>query len=73
MRDADVNAVKEYSAEDADITWQLHEKFAPRLEEDGITKLFNEVEMPLVSVLADMETGGHPHRHSRLEDASARS
>ncbi len=30
MRDADVDAVKEYSAEDADVTWQLHENFAPR-------------------------------------------
>lgn len=58
MRDADVNAVKEYSAEDADITWQLGEKFAPLLEEDEVTKLFNEVEMPLVHVLAGMENEG---------------
>ncbi len=58
MRDADVNAVKEYSAEDADITWQLHEHFAPKLEEDGITQLFQEVEMPLVSVLSEMEMEG---------------
>ena len=58
MRDADVNAVKEYSAEDADVTWQLHELFAPKLEEEGVTKLFNEVEMPLVNVLADMELEG---------------
>jgi DNA polymerase-1 len=58
MRDADVNAVKEYSAEDADVTWQLHEKFAPMLDADEVTKLFSDVEMPLVSVLADMETEG---------------
>ena len=58
MRDADVNAVKEYSAEDADITWQLAEKFEPMLEQDEVTSLFNDVEMPLVSVLADMETEG---------------
>ena len=58
MRDADVHAVKEYSAEDADVTWQLHELFAPKLEEEGVTKLFNEVEMPLVRVLADMELEG---------------
>ena len=58
MRDADLNAVKEYSAEDADITWQLSEKFAPLLEADEVTALFNEVEMPLVHVLADMETEG---------------
>ena len=58
MRDADLNAVKEYSAEDADITWQLSEKFAPLLEADEVTTLFNDVEMPLVHVLADMETEG---------------
>ncbi|MEZ4738358.1 MAG: DNA polymerase I [Flavobacteriales bacterium] len=58
MRDADVEQVKEYSAEDADVTWQLHEKFAPRLAEEEVTKLFEEVEMPLVRVLADMETEG---------------
>ncbi|MEO8590631.1 MAG: DNA polymerase I, partial [Flavobacteriales bacterium] len=58
MRDADVNAVKEYSAEDADITWQLAETFAPLLEQDEVTQLFDEVEMPLVHVLAGMETEG---------------
>ncbi len=58
MRDADLNAVKEYAAEDADITWQLSEKFAPLLAADEVTSLFNEVEMPLVHVLADMETEG---------------
>ncbi|MBK8499984.1 MAG: DNA polymerase I [Flavobacteriales bacterium] len=58
MRDADINAVKEYSAEDSDITWQLSEKFEPLLDQDGVTSLFREVEMPLVHVLADMETEG---------------
>ena len=58
MRDADINAVKEYAAEDADITWQLAEKFEPMLAQDEVTSLFNEVEMPLVHVLADMETEG---------------
>ena len=36
MRDADVNAVKEYSAEDADVTWQLHRMFEPMLERDEV-------------------------------------
>lgn len=58
MRDADIESVKEYSAEDADITWQLAEKFAPMLANDEVDKLFAEVEMPLVRVLADMETEG---------------
>ena len=58
MREADVALVKEYSAEDADVTWQLYELFAPKLEETELDKLFAEVEMPLVNVLADMEREG---------------
>ncbi|MCU0320490.1 MAG: DNA polymerase I, partial [Flavobacteriales bacterium] len=58
MRDVEVEQVKEYAAEDADITWQLAEKLEPLLAEDEVTGLFNDVEMPLVQVLADMETEG---------------
>ncbi|MBL7953377.1 MAG: DNA polymerase I [Flavobacteriales bacterium] len=58
MRDADVQALKEYSAEDADVTWQLAQRFQPLLREDEVETLFNEVEMPLVHVLADMESEG---------------
>ncbi len=58
MRDADIAKVADYSAEDADVTWQLGEVFAPKLEEDGMRELFSEVEMPLVNVLADMEMEG---------------
>ena len=49
----------EYSAEDADITLQLYHYFSQRLEHQaGIKQLFFEVEMPLVSVLAEMEYNG---------------
>ncbi|MBX2972552.1 MAG: DNA polymerase I [Flavobacteriales bacterium] len=58
MRDVEVDAVKEYAAEDADITWQLAEKFEPLLKADEVDALFRDVEMPLVQVLADMETEG---------------
>ncbi|HRP80376.1 MAG TPA: DNA polymerase I [Flavobacteriales bacterium] len=58
MRDVPVERVAEYAAEDADITWQLHELLAPKLKEKDQEKLFNEVEMPLVRVLADMEGEG---------------
>ncbi|MBP7514275.1 MAG: DNA polymerase I [Flavobacteriales bacterium] len=58
MRDADIEAVKEYSAEDADITWQLAQTFEPLLKDDEVDTLFRDVEMPLVHVLADMETEG---------------
>lgn len=43
-----------YAAEDADITLQLHQKLYPMLDE-SLRKVFHEIEMPLVPVLADME------------------
>ena len=58
MRNVPVDIAAEYATEDADITWQLHELLAPRLKEMEQEKLFHEVEMPLVRVLADMEREG---------------
>lgn len=58
MREADLEQVKEYAAEDADVTWQLHQKFKPLLEASGANRLFGEVENPLVPVLVDMEHEG---------------
>ncbi|MBC8173779.1 MAG: DNA polymerase I, partial [Chitinophagales bacterium] len=58
MRDADVEKVKEYSSEDADITFQLHHLFQPMLEKEELKKLYEEVEIPLIEVLADMEYEG---------------
>ncbi len=47
-----------YAAEDADLTLRLHGLFAPRLAEAGLDKLFRTLEMPLVPIIADMETEG---------------
>ena len=58
MRDVPVEEVTEYAAEDADITLQLYEVFEPKLKNAGVQKLFYEVEMPLVPVLAAMEAEG---------------
>ncbi len=58
MRDVEVEKVKEYAAEDADITRQLKNKFVPYLKEKNVEKVFNEVETPLVKVLTDMEYEG---------------
>jgi DNA polymerase-1 len=58
MREADVQKVAEYAGEDADITLQLKHTFEPLLKEKGIEKLFYEVEVPLVPVLAGMEYEG---------------
>ncbi len=53
-----VEKVGEYSSEDADCVWRLVEIFKPRLEEDGLMDLFNNLEMPLMEVLAGMERAG---------------
>lgn len=58
MRQVEVERVKDYAAEDADVTWQLHAHLEPLLKADEVDDLFNTVEMPLVQVLADMETEG---------------
>ena len=58
MREVQVELVKEYAAEDADITLQLYEKLLPLLKENGVEKLFYEIEMPLVPVLSRMEANG---------------
>lgn len=58
MRDVDVEKVKEYAAEDADITLQLKKVFVPLLKEKEVQRVFDEVENPLVRVLTDMEFEG---------------
>ncbi len=58
MRDADLADVAEYAAEDADITWQLAQVLKPQIDQVGLNKLLDEVEAPLVNVLADMEFEG---------------
>ncbi len=58
MRDVPLELIKEYAAEDADVTLQLYKVFEPKLKSSGTEKLFYEVEMPLVKVLADMEREG---------------
>jgi len=58
MRDVPLSAIAPYAAEDADITWQLKETFAPILQESGTEKLFRELEMPPMPVLAAMEQEG---------------
>jgi DNA polymerase-1 len=58
MRDVPLENIKEYAVEDADITFQLKQHFQPILEKVGTKKLFDEIEIPLVQVLADMEAEG---------------
>jgi DNA polymerase-1 len=58
MADVDVNRVAEYSCEDADVTWRVRSKLEPLLEERGVKRLFDDVEVPLISVLAKIEMAG---------------
>jgi DNA polymerase-1 len=58
MRDVPLENIKEYAAEDADITFQLKEIFSPILDKAETKKLFEEIEIPLVPVLAAMESEG---------------
>ena len=53
-----VECARDYACEDADMTWRLRERFEPQLESLQLSRLFHEVEMPLVAVLAEMEWHG---------------
>ena len=58
MRQVDLEQIKEYACEDADITLQLKPLLAADMEKAGVVKLFEEVEMPLLKVLIQMEQAG---------------
>jgi DNA polymerase I len=58
MRDVDVAKVTEYAAEDADVTLQLNDYLQAELATKEVASLFENVECPLVNVLADMESEG---------------
>ncbi len=58
MRDVPLSLIAEYAAEDADITIRLKKVLEEKLEQQGLMKLFKEIEMPLVKVLTQMESYG---------------
>ena len=58
MRDVALEDIKEYAAEDADITFQLKQNFSPILDKAETKKLFDAIEIPLIPVLASMEREG---------------
>ena len=58
MRDVPLDQQTEYAVEDADITLQLKQHFEKELDEAGTRKLFNDIEIPLLRVLAAMEVEG---------------
>lgn len=58
LRSVSIEEQTNYAAEDADVTWQLYELFAPQLKKENLEDLFFKVEMPLMKVLAKMELEG---------------
>ena len=58
MDQVNIEAVKEYAAEDADITLQLKHTLWPQIEEQGLVELYRKVEEPMIEVLCDMEIAG---------------
>ncbi len=58
MRTVELPVICEYASEDADVTLRLKNVFAPMLKSESLEKLFDEIEMPLVRVLAEMEMVG---------------
>ena len=70
MRSVELEQIKEYAAEDADITLQLKNKFESMLIETHTKKLFDEIEIPLISVLSAMEAEGIALDKNALKEIS---
>lgn len=70
MRDVPLAKIKEYAAEDADVTLQLKKTIEPLLKEKGVRKVFDEVDNPLVKVLTAMEFEGVKIDEAFLKDYS---
>lgn len=72
MRDVALDKVAEYAGEDADITYQLKSPFVEKLKENELLDLFNDLEIPLVNVLVDMEHAGVRINGDFLKNYSAK-
>ena len=70
MKEVEIEELKNYAAEDADITFQLFNIFKLEIENKGLKSLFNNIEMPLVKVLHGMESVGVSINENALKDFS---
>lgn len=68
----EVEKVAQYACEDADIAFKLYRRFAPRISDNELKKIFYQIEMPLVSILAHMEERGIQIDTKYLQDFSVR-
>jgi DNA polymerase I len=71
MRSVDIEKIKEYASEDADITWQLKDILKKEIEQANLSELASELEMPLALVLASMEEAGVRLNAEALKSISA--
>ncbi len=72
MQQVAINKITDYACEDADVTLKLKNIFKPKLGENNLTDLFNNIEMPLVYVLADMEFYGVSINKESLNEYSVK-
>jgi len=70
MRDVEIEKIKEYAAEDADITLQLKNVFEPKIKQVEAEDLLHKIENPLIYVLADIEFEGVKIDHDTLKEFS---
>jgi len=68
MRNVPLDKLKNYAAEDADLTFQLKELFEKELEKTGLSNLSETIEMPLIPILAEMENAGIKINTDALND-----
>ncbi len=58
VSDVPLRELARYAAEDADVSFQLYEKLAPRITEEGLARILEEIELPLIPVLSEIEMNG---------------
>ncbi len=58
VEEVPLDRISEYAIEDADVTYRLYNIFRGKIDDEDLASLFNDIEMPLVPVLADMERAG---------------
>ena len=56
--EVEIDKAAAYAAEDADMTWRMYECFHPQLSQKQVTRVYEEIERPLVQIIADMEVAG---------------
>ena len=67
MRDVSIDKITDYASEDADITFQLKSIFDKEIEVNNLSKIFYDIEIPMINVLSEMETEGIKIDTSYLE------